>query len=107
MHIAAKRFTGWTAVDPDGTAIIEELQVRDFRRGLRLHDRSALAAEKLDHHPEWFNVYSKVDVALTTHDCRRTDGARFQAGGAMDMAQPRAADGSRRLNCGPMLHISP
>jgi len=32
--------------------------------------RVALMAEKMDHHPEWFNVYNKVDVTLTTHDCQ-------------------------------------
>ncbi len=31
--------------------------------------RAALHAEKMDHHPEWFNVYNKVDIVLSTHDC--------------------------------------
>jgi 4a-hydroxytetrahydrobiopterin dehydratase len=55
---------------------------------------AALAAEKLDHHPEWFNVYSKVDVTLNTHDAGGLTGARFQAGGAMDKAAARRGGGS-------------
>ncbi|MBL8833629.1 MAG: 4a-hydroxytetrahydrobiopterin dehydratase, partial [Rhodospirillales bacterium] len=40
----------------------------DFNAAFAFMTRVALKAEKMDHHPEWFNVYNKVDVVLSTHD---------------------------------------
>ena len=49
-------------------AITRSFQFKDFNAAFGFMTRAALVAEKLDHHPEWFNVYNKVDVTLSTHD---------------------------------------
>ena len=41
----------------------------DFVQAFGFMTRAAMVAEKMDHHPEWFNVWATVDVTLTTHDC--------------------------------------
>lgn len=58
---------GWTLVD-DKDAITKTYQFKDFTEAFGWMARAALWAEKWNHHPEWFNVYNKVDVTLTTHD---------------------------------------
>ena len=61
----------WTAVGGDGEtrpALKKEYCFNDFSQAWSFMSRAALLAEKMDHHPEWFNVYSVVDVTLTTHD---------------------------------------
>jgi 4a-hydroxytetrahydrobiopterin dehydratase len=59
--------TGWGAV-PGRDAIRKVLRFRDFVEAWGFMSRVALAAERLDHHPEWSNVYRTVDVTLSTHD---------------------------------------
>ena len=58
---------GWSAAD-GRDAIKKTFQFDDFNAAFGWMSRIALAAEKLDHHPEWFNVYARVEVVLATHD---------------------------------------
>lgn len=58
---------GWAEL-PDRDAIAKSYRFRDFNAAFAFMTRVALMAEKMDHHPEWFNVYNKVDVVLSTHD---------------------------------------
>lgn len=60
--------TGWEAV-PGRDAIRKMWRFEDFSQAWGFMSRAALAAEALNHHPEWRNVYSLVDVVLSTHDC--------------------------------------
>lgn len=64
---AAAQAEGWTA-DDTRPSIRRTFQFRDFSEAFGFMSRAALAAEAADHHPEWFNVYNRVDVLLTTHD---------------------------------------
>ncbi len=59
--------TGWGAV-AGRDALRKVFVFADFNEAWGFMSRVALWAEKLNHHPEWFNVYRKVDVTLTTHD---------------------------------------
>jgi len=58
---------GW-AETPGRDAISKSYKFADFNTAFGFMARVALKAEQMDHHPEWFNVYSKVDVVLSTHD---------------------------------------
>jgi 4a-hydroxytetrahydrobiopterin dehydratase len=64
---ALKALSGWAAAD-GRDAITKTYRFADFSAAFGWMTRVALAAEKLDHHPEWFNVYSRVEVTLATHD---------------------------------------
>ncbi|KAA0153789.1 hypothetical protein FNF31_06393 [Cafeteria roenbergensis] len=59
---------GWTTVE-GREAIERKFQFADFSEAWAFMSRSALAAEEMCHHPEWFNVYNTVHVTLATHDC--------------------------------------
>jgi 4a-hydroxytetrahydrobiopterin dehydratase len=58
---------GWTR-SADGIAIEKKFKFKSFREAFGFMTEGALAAEKFNHHPEWFNVYNRVEVRLTNHD---------------------------------------
>ncbi len=64
---AVAQLDGWNATG-DRDAITKTFRLGDFNRAFGFMTRVALLAEKLDHHPEWFNVYDRVEVLLSTHD---------------------------------------
>lgn len=64
---ALGQLPGWTLRE-DGAAIMRTLKFADFNAAFAFMTRVALQAEKIDHHPEWFNVYNRVEITLTTHD---------------------------------------
>ncbi|XP_072767682.1 probable pterin-4-alpha-carbinolamine dehydratase [Anoplolepis gracilipes] len=59
--------SGWT-VQSDRDAIYKEFVFKNFNEAFGFMTRVALQAEKMDHHPEWFNVYNKVNITLSSHD---------------------------------------
>lgn len=61
----AQDLPGWTL---DGEHLKRSFRFADFGEAFGFMARVALLAEKQDHHPEWFNVWNRVDIALTTHD---------------------------------------
>jgi 4a-hydroxytetrahydrobiopterin dehydratase len=64
---ALAKLMGWSEVT-GRDAISRKFAFKDFNEAFGFMARAALIAEKLDHHPEWFNVYNKVEVTLSTHD---------------------------------------
>jgi 4a-hydroxytetrahydrobiopterin dehydratase len=64
---ALARLPGWSEVK-GRDAISRKFVFQDFSQAFGFMTRAALVAEKLDHHPEWFNVYKNVEVTLSTHD---------------------------------------
>jgi 4a-hydroxytetrahydrobiopterin dehydratase len=67
IDAALKTLAGWKRVD-DRSAITREFKFADFNEAFGFMSRVALLAEKMDHHPEWFNVYNRVEITLSTHD---------------------------------------
>ena len=64
---AMKSLNGWKTVE-GRDAITKKFEFKDFSAAFGFMTRVALLAEKMDHHPEWFNVYNRVEVTLSTHD---------------------------------------
>src|ERR1700749_3783491 len=64
---ALKKLKGWKDVT-GRDAIAKSFKFKDFNEAFGFMTRVALLADKMDHHPEWFNVYNKLDVTLSTHD---------------------------------------
>jgi 4a-hydroxytetrahydrobiopterin dehydratase len=63
----------------DGAAVTRTFQFGDFSEAWGFMSRVALLAESHDHHPEWFNVYNRVEITLTTHDADPDNGGALSA----------------------------
>lgn len=79
--------SGWTEVE-GRDAISKEYVFKNFNQAFGFMTRVALMAEKMDHHPEWFNVYNKVQVTLSTHDCRGLSQNDIKMAKFMEKAVP-------------------
>ena len=64
---AIRQLKGWTET-PGRDAISKSFRFADFNAAFGFMTRVALKADQMDHHPEWSNVYNKVEIVLTTHD---------------------------------------
>ena len=65
---ALAALAGWNDT-ADRDAIVKGFKFKNFNEAFGFMARVAMQAERINHHPEWFNVYNRVEVTLTTHDC--------------------------------------
>ena len=79
----ARRLPGWQPT-PGRDALIRTFAFTDFVEAFGFMTRVALLAEKMDHHPEWSNVYNRVEITLTTHDCDGLSVRDVTLAGAID-----------------------
>ena len=82
---ALKDLPDWTSRE-DGNAITKSFKFKTFRKAFAFMTEAALTAEKMNHHPEWFNVYNRVEVTLTTHDSGGVTELDLKLATAMDKA---------------------
>lgn len=83
LRAALKRLPDWRLVD-GREAITRKYQFVDFDAAFAFMTRVALLAAKMDHHPEWSNVYNKLDVTLATHDANGVTQKDIDLAMAMD-----------------------
>ena len=76
---------GWKAAD-GREAIVKSFKFADFNAAFAFMTQVALSASRLDHHPEWSNVYNKVEVLLTTHDAGGVTAKDVELAKIMDAA---------------------
>lgn len=82
---ALAKLNGW-ADSAGRDAISKSFRFKDFNEAFSFMTRTAMKAEQLNHHPEWFNVWNKVDVTLSTHDAGGVTELDIQLAEFMDRA---------------------
>lgn len=86
-HAALRELHGWAEVE-DRDAIRKIYHFGDFSEAWGFIARIALLAEKMDHHPELFNVYNRVEIVLSTHDCEGLSERDIKLARAIDEIAP-------------------
>jgi 4a-hydroxytetrahydrobiopterin dehydratase len=79
----AQRLPGWTMAQ-GRDAISKTFKFKDFNAAFGFMTRAALVAEQMNHHPEWFNVWNRVEVTLSTHDAGGLTELDLKLAEAMD-----------------------
>ena len=82
--VAVVKLNGWAVVKGERDAISKTYTFADFKTAWAFMSATALKAEQMDHHPEWFNVYNRVEVTLTTHDAGGVTELDLTLAGYMD-----------------------
>jgi 4a-hydroxytetrahydrobiopterin dehydratase len=83
---ALRSLPSWAAAPSGRDAITRTYRFPDFAAAFAFMTRVAITAEKLDHHPEWFNVYNRIDVTLATHDAEGVTELDVKLATTMDAA---------------------
>ena len=86
-NAAVRELRGWAEVE-DRDAIRKVYHFGSFREAWGFMSEVALMAEKMDHHPEWFNVYNRVEIILTTHDAGGLSERDIRLAHAIDELRP-------------------
>lgn len=82
--VACLKLNGWRVAEGERDAIVKDFRFADFKEAFAFMTATALKAEQMDHHPEWFNVYNRVEVILTTHDAGGVTQLDIDLAGFMD-----------------------
>ena len=93
ISVALEKRPGWRH-DPERRAIVRELSFANFGAAFAFMTRVALVAERHDHHPDWRNVWNRVEIALSTHDAGGVTERDFKLATAIDQILG-ASDGDR------------
>ncbi len=83
IKTAMQDLEGWEKLS-EKDAIFKSFKFKNFSEAWGFMNRSALLAEKMNHHPEWFNVWNRVDVTLNTHDVDGLSALDFKMAKMMD-----------------------
>ena len=81
IELRLSRISNWTL---DKDRIKKTFEFKNFGDAFAFMTRMAIEIERMNHHPEWFNVYNKINVELTTHDVGGISNFDFKLAGIMD-----------------------
>jgi 4a-hydroxytetrahydrobiopterin dehydratase len=78
---ALEPLSGWSQ---EGEAIVKTYEFADFRAAIDFMSRAALPIDEMNHHPEWTNVYNRVDIRLSSHDVGGVTGRDVQLANVLE-----------------------